>query len=84
MLWSGVAIYIFGMLPGAGARTNISVTIDGVVAGFFHSQQGELDPAVFNVCFFSHNSLPYARHDVLVQTVDPESSVVNFDYALYM
>lgn len=80
---SGVALYIVGMLPGAGSLTNISVTIDGKVAGGFRLQQGELDPAVFNVTFFAQDSLPYGRHDVSIQTVDPESSVVNFDYALY-
>lgn len=75
---SGVAVYVYGMLAGV---TNISIAIDGAVAGTFHSPVQ--NPPVFNASLFAVDSLPYGQHNVSVQTVDPGASVVNFDYAVY-
>ena len=78
-----MAVYIYGVLAGSGTLTNLSITVDGHDAGRFVLQQGTNASAVYNASIFSQAALPYAEHNVMVQTVDPKGSLIVFDYALY-
>lgn len=84
----GTALYIFGILPGQGLLTNLSLIIDGQAVMSYQLQSNNtLDPVVTNVSFFSLPSIGYGAHSVTIQALPSvplsRDGFFAFDYAVY-